>query len=69
VKWSPKIVSHQKLVGNLVLVMEFFVLSFGFFQNITDLLVDVLDPFNEFDVFFDLLLIMGILYMCGCKGN
>jgi hypothetical protein len=34
-----------------------------------DLLVDVLDLFNEFGGFFDLILSMRIFYLCGCKGK
>jgi hypothetical protein len=34
-----------------------------------DLLVDVLDPFNEFGGFVNLILSMARLCMCGCKGQ
>jgi hypothetical protein len=44
----PNLVSHMKLVGNKVLVMVLLVLSIGFLKNIMDLLVDVIDIFNEF---------------------
>jgi hypothetical protein len=49
--------------------MEFLVLSIGFLQNIMDLLVDVLNPFNEFGGFINLILRMGIFCQCGCKGQ
>jgi hypothetical protein len=34
-----------------MLIMALLVLSIGFLQNIMDLLVDVLNPFNEFGGF------------------
>lgn len=33
-----------------------------------ELLVDVMDPFNKFGFPINLDLIMGIFFLCGCKG-
>jgi hypothetical protein len=52
-----------------VLVMALLVLSIGFLKNIIDLLAEMLYLFNQFGVFIDLILSMGRLCMCGCKGK
>jgi hypothetical protein len=52
-----------------MLIMALLVLSIGFLQNIMDLLVDVLNPFNEFGGLVGLRLSMGIFFLCGCKGQ
>jgi hypothetical protein len=49
--------------------MEFLVLSIGFIKNTMELLVDVLNSFNEFSGFFNLILGMGIFFLCGCMGK
>lgn len=56
---QPYLISHLNLVWNPMLIMSLFVLGIGFLQNIVDLLEDVLDPFNEFVLFFSLELCMG----------
>jgi hypothetical protein len=66
---QSNLVAYVKLVGNQMLIMVFLVLSIGFLQNIMNLLADVLNLFNEFGGLFDLRLIMGIFFMCGCKGQ
>jgi hypothetical protein len=50
-----------------MLIMALLVLSIGFLQNILDLLVDVLNPLNEFGGFFDRRLIRGRVCLCGGK--
>jgi hypothetical protein len=50
-----------------MLIMVFLVLSIGFLQNILDLLVDVLNPLNEYSGFVDCRLIRGRLFLCGGK--
>jgi hypothetical protein len=47
--------------------MAFLLLSIGFLQNLSDLLVDVLNPLNEFGGFVDHRLIMGRFFLCGGK--
>jgi hypothetical protein len=47
--------------------MTLLVLSIGFFQNILDLLVDVLNPLNESSGFVGLRLNMGRVCLCGGK--
>jgi hypothetical protein len=65
---QPKFISHQKLVWNPVLIMVMHVLGIGLLQNILNLLVDVLDSFNEPGGFVSFGLSMGRLFLCGCKG-
>jgi len=48
-----------------MLIMGLLVLSIGFLQNGMDLLMDVLNPFNELGGFFGLRLNMGQFYLCG----
>jgi hypothetical protein len=50
-----------------MLIMALLVLSIGFLQTLVDLLVDVLNPLNQFGGFVDLRMNMGIFYICGCK--
>jgi hypothetical protein len=66
---QPNLVSLFKIVGNLVLIMALLVLNIEFIQNIMEILVDVLNLFNEFGSFFNLRLSMGILCLFGCKGK
>jgi hypothetical protein len=47
--------------------MVLLVLSIDLLQNIMDLLVDVLNPLNEFGGFVSLSLNMGIFYLCVFK--
>jgi hypothetical protein len=49
--------------------MALLVLSIEFLKTVMDLLVDAMDLFNEFGGFFDLILNMVILFMCGCEGH
>jgi hypothetical protein len=66
---QPKLIAYLKLVGNLMFIMALFVLSIGILQNIMELLVDVMNPFNEFCGLVILRLSMGRFFLCGCKGQ
>jgi hypothetical protein len=50
-------------------IMVLLVLSIGYLQNILDLLEDVLNPLNESGGFFNRILIMGRVWLCGGKRN
>jgi hypothetical protein len=52
-------VSHLKLVWHPMLIMVLLVLGIGLLQNILNLLVDVLDSFNELGGFVSFGLCMG----------
>jgi hypothetical protein len=56
---QPNFISHLKLVWHLVLIMALLVLGIGLLQNILNLLVDVLDSFNEPGGFVSFGLSMG----------
>jgi hypothetical protein len=47
--------------------MALLVLSIGFMQNLLDLLVDVMNPLNEYGGFVGLRMDMGRLCLCGGK--
>ena len=49
--------------------MALLVLGIGFLQNIMDLLLDVLNPFNEPRLFFGLCVSMRRVGLCGFKGK
>jgi hypothetical protein len=66
---QPNLVTYLKLVGNPMLIMALLVLSIGFLQNIMDLLVDVLNPFNEFGGLVSLRLSMGIFSCVDARGS
>ena len=61
------LVSHLKLVWNLMLIMLLLVLGIGFLENIINLLVNVLDPLYEFGYFIHLNLRVVRLLLCGFK--
>jgi len=63
------LVSHLKLAWRPMLIMEIILLSIGFLQNVMDLLVDVLNPFNKLGGFIALRLNMGIFFLCDQKGK
>ena len=44
---QPNLVAHLEFVWNPMLIMALLVLGIGFLQNIMDLLLDVLNIFNE----------------------
>jgi hypothetical protein len=44
---QPNFISHSKLVWHPVLIMSLLVLGIGHLKNILNLLLDVLDLFNE----------------------
>jgi hypothetical protein len=44
---QPHLITNLKLVWNLMLVMSLLVLGIGFLQDIMNLLLDVLDPFQQ----------------------
>jgi hypothetical protein len=56
---QPNFISHLKLVWHPMLIMALLVLGIELLQNILNLLVDVLDLFNEPGVFFGFDLRMG----------
>jgi hypothetical protein len=56
---QPNFISHPKLVWHLMLIMALLVLGIGLLQNIMNLLVDVLDSFNELGGFVGFGLSMG----------
>ena len=53
---QPNLSTHLELefVWNLMLIMALLVIAIGFLQNIMDLLLDVLNPFNEICCFANL---------------
>jgi hypothetical protein len=67
-KVQPIFISHQKLVWHPVLIMALLVLGIGILQNILNLLVDVLDSFNELSGFFYFIFSIGRLFLRGCEG-
>jgi hypothetical protein len=65
---QPNFIVHLKLVWRPVLIMAFLVLGIGILQNILNLLMDVLDSFNEPNGFVSSGLRMGQFFLCGHKG-
>jgi hypothetical protein len=47
--------------------MVLLILSIGFFENLMDLLEDVVNLLNESGGFFDLIMNMGRICLCGYK--
>jgi hypothetical protein len=68
-KMYPNFVANLKLVWYPMLIMALLVLSIGFLQNLLDLLVDVLNPLNEYGGFVDHRLIRGRVFLCDGKRN
>lgn len=68
-KMKPNIVTHLEFMWNLMLIMTLLVLGIDFLQNIKDLLLDVLNPFNEPSGFFNLYVRMGRVGLYGCNGK
>ena len=66
---QPNLVAHLEFVWNPMLIMAFLVLGNGFPQDIMDLLLDVINLFNELGGFVDLCVSMRIFDLCGCKGK
>ena len=64
---QPNLVTHVEFVWNPMLIMALLVLGIGFMQNIMDLLLDVLNIFNEPGGFVNLYMRMGRVKLCGCK--
>jgi hypothetical protein len=64
---------YLDFVSNLKLypmsIMALLVVSIGFLKNLMDLLVDVMNPLNEYCGFFDHKMIMGRVCMCGARGS
>ena len=52
-----------------MLIMVLLVLGIGFLQNTMELLLDVLNLFNELGGFFSLYVSMRGFGLCGCKGK
>ena len=61
---KPNLVPHLKLVRDAMLVMSLLVFGISFFQNLMDLLSDVLNPFNKSSGLVSLGLGMGIVFPC-----
>ena len=59
----------MEFVWNPMLIMALLVLGIDFLQYIMDLLLDVLNLFNEPSVFVDLCVSMRGFNLCGCKGK
>ena len=66
---KPNLVGHLEFVWNSMLIMALLVLGINFLQNIMDLLLDVLNIFNEPGGFAGLFVSMRIFGLCGCKGK
>ena len=66
---QPNLIPRLELVCNPMLVMSLLVFSIGVFQNVIDMLVDVLDSFNKSGGLINFILSMGIFLLCGCKGH
>ena len=66
---QPNFVTHLEFVWNLMLIMALLVLGVGFLQNIMDLLLDVLNIFNEPSGFVSLYVSMKGFSLCVCKGK
>ena len=66
---QPNLVAHLEFVWNLMLIMALLLLGIGFLQNIMDLLLNVLNPFNKPGVFVNLYLSVGRVSLCVCKGK
>ena len=62
---QPNLIPNLELVWNLMLVMSLLVFSIGIFQNVMELLVDVLDLFNKYGDLISLILSMGRFILCG----
>jgi hypothetical protein len=65
---QPCLISHLKLMWYPMLIMALLVLGIGFLQNITNLLLYVLDSFNKFGCSTSLDFSMGIFFMCNYNG-
>ena len=66
---KPVVIAHLEFVWNPMLIMALLVLGIAFMQNIMDLLLDVLNPFNEPSGFVGLCVSMRGFGLCGCKGK
>jgi hypothetical protein len=64
---KPHLVTNLKIVRNPMLVMPFLILGISLLQDNMELLLEVLDPFNEFGFSVCLGLSMGGL--CLGSGN
>jgi hypothetical protein len=64
---QPDLVAHLEFVWNPMLIMALLVLGIGFLQNIMDLLLDVLNVFNELGGFVVISISMRGFGLCGCK--
>ena len=65
---QPNFILHLKLVWHPMLIMVLLVLGIGPLQNIMNLLVDVLDPFNKLRSFVGFSLSIGRVFLGGSKG-
>ena len=66
---QPNLIPHLEIAWNPVLVMSLFILSIGLFQNVLDLLANLLDSFNKYGGIISLSMSMIIFLLCGCKGQ
>jgi hypothetical protein len=63
------LISHLKFVWYLMLIVALLILGIGFFHNIMNLLLDVLDVIKKFGFSIILSLRMGGIYLCDCNGK
>ena len=67
---QPNLVAHLEFVWNPMLIMALLVLGIGFLKNIMDMLLDVLNIFNEPGGFIGLCVSsMRGFGLCGWKGK
>ena len=66
---QPNLITHLVCVWHSMLVMTLLVLGIGFFQNVMDLLANVLDPFHKFGGFINLSLRERRCFLCGGNGQ
>jgi hypothetical protein len=64
---KPYLISHLKLMWYLMLIMALLVIGIGFFQNITNMLLDVLDSLNKFGCSIRFILNMRLFLLCNCN--
>jgi hypothetical protein len=66
---QPNLIADLEFVWNPMLIMALLVLGIVFLQNIIDLLLDVLNIFNELGGFVNLYVSMRGFILCGYKGK
>jgi hypothetical protein len=66
---QPYLISHLKRVWYSMMIVVLLVLGISFLQNVMNLFLDVLDPFNKFGCLINLGLSMGGLFLCNYNGH